>query len=125
VCDYPRLIAAYHALHRLLVPRHPPYTLSSLTPYGSVKQSRYPIAIQLSKSMAPPSGRPLFIDHTQHPRAGGDERNRTADPLLAKQVLSHLSYIPTRRTGECFRVDRTGGPSWDRTRDLTLIKRAL
>jgi hypothetical protein len=32
VCDYPGLIAAYHALHRLLVPRHPPYTLSSLTP---------------------------------------------------------------------------------------------
>jgi hypothetical protein len=26
---------------------------------------------------------------------GGDERNRTADPLLAKQVLSRLSYIPT------------------------------
>jgi hypothetical protein len=26
---------------------------------------------------------------------GGDERNRTADPLRAKQVLSHLSYIPT------------------------------
>ena len=30
-CGYPRLIAAYHALHRLLVPRHPPPTLSSLT----------------------------------------------------------------------------------------------
>ena len=29
------------------------------------------------------------------PDAGGDERDRTADPLLAKQVLSHLSYIPT------------------------------
>src|SRR5438270_11392409 len=26
--------------------------------------------------------------------AGGDERFRTADPLLAKQVLSQLSYIP-------------------------------
>jgi hypothetical protein len=26
--------------------------------------------------------------------AGGDERIRTADPLLAKQVLSRLSYIP-------------------------------
>jgi hypothetical protein len=25
---------------------------------------------------------------------GGDERNRTADPLLAKQVLSQLSYTP-------------------------------
>ncbi len=32
VCDYPRLIAAYHALRRLLIPRHPPYTLSSLIP---------------------------------------------------------------------------------------------
>jgi hypothetical protein len=30
-----------------------------------------------------------------HPTDGGDERNRTADPLLAKQVLSRLSYIPT------------------------------
>ena len=26
---------------------------------------------------------------------GGDERNRTADPLLARQVLSQLSYAPT------------------------------
>ena len=25
---------------------------------------------------------------------GGDERNRTDDPLLAKQVLSQLSYTP-------------------------------
>ena len=25
---------------------------------------------------------------------GGDERDRTADPLLARQVLSQLSYIP-------------------------------
>ena len=25
---------------------------------------------------------------------GGDDRSRTGDPLLAKQVLSQLSYIP-------------------------------
>ena len=25
---------------------------------------------------------------------GGDERTRTADPLLAKQVLYQLSYVP-------------------------------
>ncbi len=31
VCSSPRLIAAGHVLHRLLVPRHPPYALSSLT----------------------------------------------------------------------------------------------
>ena len=27
VCGYPKLIAAYHVLHRLLVPRHPPCAL--------------------------------------------------------------------------------------------------
>ena len=27
-------------------------------------------------------------------RDGGDKRNRTADPLLARQVLSQLSYTP-------------------------------
>ncbi len=31
VCSSPRLIAAYHVLHRLLTPRHPPCALSSLT----------------------------------------------------------------------------------------------
>lgn len=31
VGSLPGLIAAYHVLHRLLTPRHPPYTLSSLT----------------------------------------------------------------------------------------------
>jgi hypothetical protein len=31
VCGSPRLIAAYHVLHRRLVPRDPPGTLSSLT----------------------------------------------------------------------------------------------
>ena len=28
------------------------------------------------------------------PSLGGDEGNRTPDPLLAKQVLSQLSYTP-------------------------------
>ena len=31
VCSSPWLIAAYHVLHRLSAPRHPPYTLSNLT----------------------------------------------------------------------------------------------
>ena len=46
---------------------------------------------------------------------GGDERIRTADPLLARQVLSRLSYTPVI----------SGGPGWTRTIDLTLIRRAL
>ena len=31
ICSSPKLIAAYHVFHRLLVPRHPPYALSTLT----------------------------------------------------------------------------------------------
>ena len=31
ICSSPKLIAAYHVFHRLLVPRHPPYALSCLT----------------------------------------------------------------------------------------------
>ena len=30
ICTYPRLFAAYHVLHRLQEPRHPPYALSYL-----------------------------------------------------------------------------------------------
>ena len=30
MCHSPRLFAAYHVLHRLMAPRHPPYALSSL-----------------------------------------------------------------------------------------------
>ena len=31
VCNSPELFAACHVLHRLLMPRHPPYALNSLT----------------------------------------------------------------------------------------------
>ncbi len=31
ICSSPKLFAAYHVLHRLSVPRHPPYALSSMT----------------------------------------------------------------------------------------------
>jgi hypothetical protein len=35
----------------------------------------------------------LLADHFT--QIGGDDRDRTGDPLLAKQVLSQLSYIPS------------------------------
>ena len=31
ICSSPKLFAAYHVFHRLLVPRHPPCALYSLT----------------------------------------------------------------------------------------------
>jgi hypothetical protein len=32
-------------------------------------------------------------------KIGGRDRDRTGDPLLAKQVLSQLSYTPSDLTG--------------------------
>ena len=36
-----------------------------------------------------------FFSVLTHSHYGGDEEDRTPDPLLAKQVLSQLSYTPT------------------------------
>ena len=51
---------------------------------------------------------------------GGDSRDRTGDLLLARQALSHLSYIPSY----LFFLT-VGGPEWARTTDLTIISRTL
>ena len=50
---------------------------------------------------------------------GGAGRDRTDDPLLAKQVLSQLSYSPVWQQV----VD--GGSGWIRTIDPRLIKTVL
>ena len=49
--------------------------------------------------------------------AGGANRDRTGDLLLAKQALSQLSYGP--------RVLDSGGSGWIRTIDPRLIKTVL
>ena len=36
ICSSPKLFAAYHVLHRLLVPRHPPCALIRLTTYECI-----------------------------------------------------------------------------------------
>ena len=52
----------------------------------------------------------------------GDKGIRTLDPLLAKQVLSQLSYTPIFNYNYSIKAD---GLKWTRTTDLTLIRRAL
>ena len=49
------------------------------------------LVIQLSKTVASSTRVDLNLF-----TPGGDDRIRTGDPLLAKQVLSQLSYIPAR-----------------------------
>ena len=83
----PKLIAAFHVLHRLPTPRHPPIALISLTIFFTlIKTKQKKINIHLSKNKK---------NH------GGGERTRTDDLLRARQALSQLSYTP----------DNCGGPS--------------
>ena len=41
ICSSPKLFAAYHVFHRLLVPRHPPCALSHLTILTAGEQSAH------------------------------------------------------------------------------------
>ena len=41
ICSSPKLFAAYHVFHRLLVPRHPPYALSSITNINFLRGNGY------------------------------------------------------------------------------------
>src|SRR5215204_7177382 len=52
----------------------------------------------------------------------GAEGIRTPDLRRAKAALSQLSYGPAPW---CVVVSRAGGPAWNRTRDLSLIRTAL
>ena len=52
--------------------------------------------------------------------SSGDNEIRTRDPLLARQVLSQLSYTPVWNYSLS-----ANGLKWTRTIDLTLIRRAL
>ena len=66
----------------------------------------------------------IFLMHS------GDEGIRTPDPLLARQVLSQLSYTPIGFVCIYFSVSRSSGflmpgLKCTRTTDLTLIRRAL
>ena len=42
---------------------------------------------------------PHFLPSHSPPKFGGADRDRTGDPLLAKQVLSQLSYSPLKVVG--------------------------
>ncbi len=109
ICASPQLFAACRVLLRQISPRHPPYALSILT-YGTyfvcvhldlLALSFLQCArnISLMKSFLRYfyivfKEQSFFLFPQASLRYGGDEENRTPDPLLARQVLSQLSYTP-------------------------------
>lgn len=69
------------------------------SPISSPIQADRPSAI-IGRPVRSAAAKPRQRQHITTPIAlaiGGAERDRTADPLLAKQVLSQLSYSPNHR----------------------------
>ena len=64
----------------------------------------------------------VFCSFTKY---SGDGEIRTLDPLLARQVLSQLSYAPIWVTYLIIQSHSASGLEKTRTSDLTLIRRAL
>ena len=123
----PKLIAASHALHRLLVPRHPPHALSSLTIFATATPAKlqFSTCLQLSKNTHAgncPRGHfaNRIVTSQEPPRVpgyslhgcfvdGGADRVRTDDLRRAKPALSQLSYSPLRRPSPSGKL-QYGGP---------------
>ena len=136
ICISPQLFAACHVLRRQISPRHPPYALSILTYVFYLdlcfflarrKVSLSPSFLQYARkffSFVKSFLSFLLLYSFQRTvsrlvcRVGGDEENRTPDPLLARQVLSQLSYTPMVLFSKLFHcfffffcLEKCGGPN--------------
>ena len=130
VCTSPWLIAAYHVLLRLHVPRHSPYALSSFTKrffsveFDYLHQSHCQKAWLVELAGIEPTTFPtlhvgtLYLHRIGHDNGsnstnfkitvGGASRDRTDDLLRAKQALSQLSYSPIGYPGHLLNVGLRG-----------------
>ncbi len=130
VCSSPRLIAAYHVLHRLLTPRHPPFALRSLI------SARSPIPI----AELTPDGCSLADDCSAFTRFVSLNCQRSipcgglAGPLGRRPTLPFGFRAGEGVRGVRFRDPRSaprhagresGGADRDRTGDTRLAKPVL
>jgi hypothetical protein len=103
----PWLFAACCVLLRSLMPGHSPYALTILTLTSSLLLSKniFPLLSgKFGSAEARKSNFRSFALLLFRAIIGGGERDRTDDPLLAKQVLSQLSYTPAKIYAINFRV---------------------
>lgn len=82
--SFPELIAGYHVLHRLSMPRHPPYTLSSLITFIDHRQKK------------------LIIEPSDHLTIGQNPITRSSDRQITRSFVHRarwdalmLLYKPT------------------------------
>ena len=85
----PRLIAGYNVLHRLLVPRHPPIALSSLSII--YKDARVHCEILKKRASPPPTSHQQATRPANGPQEGATNRQPTLqDPTTCKQATPTL-----------------------------------
>src|SRR5215475_13095212 len=91
VCHSPELFAAYHVLHRLLVPRHPPCALSSLTEFRCSLGAYPSLLLRLSKTRR----------GARAPRSSSHSEPRESDTSVrvACRSLPEIRWLP-RISGE-------------------------
>jgi hypothetical protein len=121
VCHSPELIAAYHGLHRLCVPRHPPHTLVRLTLSQSVKQStryiervmrRYRAPSLAAKRIGVTTLSLVFVSVNRHTRPESRPRRSTSRSLPPSVVNQPTIKIEIRdvQSGRQIRDFRTDPP---------------
>ena len=90
VCSFPQLIAAYHVLHRLLEPRHPPFALNCFKKFELqiVLLLFYLISILLMRSLSQ-YVKELFVSKLTN----GDVRG--FEPL--NRLYGYIFYLPSFR----------------------------
>src|SRR5262245_14103453 len=106
-------------------PSRPDTTTSHISARGCVRSEKYHRPHPARRQLVPrvplkPATRPVV---RAGPTTDGDEGARTPDPLLAKQVLSQLSYIPGWEDLVVSKI--ANARTWIRTRDLSFIRAAL
>ena len=106
ICAYPRLIAAYHVLHRLREPRHPPYALRHfrLTPRISHKAIWRELIL---------SAVPLALPYKYGRRLSNDARAFFVRWRVRRLLQSCLSqHVKDRfRIQDCLRLHRPLSPA--------------
>ena len=112
VCSSPRLIAAYHVFHRLLVPRHSPCALYSLT----VSCSRFSICQQEIFTAGEIIDSIILL---------GNSNFRCCKSLISQFFIQFSRYIPYKGLLATHTGATSGGLKWTRTIDLSVISRVL
>ena len=145
VCAYPKLIAAYHVLHRFPEPRHPPCALKCLTstsrfPQKKTRKTKIPHSTDPPRqqpNIRPPHGKPAYVFTTtlacqRSIARKAQPRQHTRGREKPQKPLSCILNASIYRTVALYQINPRllpptahNGEYRSRTGDLLLAKQVL